>query len=117
VRSAGEIALFELQVAEHLLDELDVFRLPTVGSTRNGQLLIAPVESVEAARREKWKDLERLGAGSPEGESVGVARRAEELVSLSNYRGVYSMLRLGPFTAGDCNIELVRLDHTSRYSD
>jgi hypothetical protein len=74
-------------------------------------LLFTPAERIEAAGAEKWKDLERFGAGAPEGERVCIARCAEQLVALPDYGGVYSMFRLGSIPAGDCDIDFVRLYH------
>ena len=115
MRTAGEITFLETDVAEHFLHEHQVLGLPAVRRARHRELAVVPPQLVEAAGGEEWNYLERLGAGSPEGERVAVAGRAEKLVSFSDHRGVYSMLRLGSFPAGDCNIELVRFDHTSRY--
>ncbi len=115
VRTTGEITFLETDVVEHFLHERDVLGLTAVGRARHREVRIIPAQCVEAAGSEEWNYLERLGARSPEGKCVGVARCAEKLVSFSDYRGVYSVLRLGSFTAGDSNIELVRFDHNSRY--
>jgi hypothetical protein len=114
--TTGKIPFLETNVAEHALYELNVLRFSAVGSTRYRELFVSPTERVESTGREKWQNLERLGAGSPEGEGIRVARGAKELVPLSNYGRVYSMLRLGSKTARDDDIELIRFDHTSRYS-
>jgi len=117
VRAAGEITFFETDVAEHPLHEQQVLGLAPVRRARHRELAVVPAQCVEAARREEWNYLERLGARSPEGKCVRIASGAEELVPFSDYRRVHSMLRLGYFTAADGNIELVRFDHTSRYPD
>jgi hypothetical protein len=116
VRAAGEIALLQTKVAQHRLHELYVLGLSAMGCARNCELFVAPLQSVESAGREKWKHLEWLRAGAPEGERFGIARGAEELVALSNYRSMYSMLRLGSLTASYCNIELIRFDHNFKIS-
>ncbi len=114
VGAAGEISLLEPDVAEHFLDDGDVLRLPTMGRARYRELLLTPPERIESAGAEEWKDLERFGAGAPVGERVRIAGGAKQLVAIPNHGGVYSMLRLGSFPAGDCNIDFVRLDHIPR---
>jgi len=116
VRSTGEIAFLETDVVQHPLHQRHVLRLTAVRRARNSDLLLVPPQLVEPARGEERNYLEGLRTRSPEGKCVAVAGGAEELISFSDYRGVYSVLRLGPFAAADCNIELIRFDHTSRYS-
>jgi hypothetical protein len=116
VGAAGEISFFQLDVAQHSLYERYVLGLSAVGRAGNGELLVTPPHRVETAGREEWNYLKWLGAGSPKSEGVGIARGTEELVAFSNHRSVDSMLRFGSITAGYCNIELIRFDHTSRYS-
>ena len=89
----------------------------TVGRAGNGELFVTPTQLIETAGCEERQNLERFGAGSPEGERVRVARCTKKFVAFPDYGCVYSMLRLGPQTAGDNDIELIRFDHTSRYSD
>jgi hypothetical protein len=115
VGPAGEIAFLEADVVEHPLHERDVLRLSAVRRARYRELRSFPAQLIEAAGREERNYLEGLGAGPPERERVTVAGSAEELISFSDYGGVYSVFRFGALTAGDCNIELVRFDHTSRY--
>ena len=115
MRAAGEITFLESDVVEHSLHERDVLRLTAMRRARHRELRTLPAELVEAAGGEERNYLEGLGAGSPEGKCVAVAGGAQELISFSDYRGVYSVLRFGSFTATDCNVELVRFDHTSRY--
>jgi hypothetical protein len=91
-----------------------VLGLSAVRSTRYRQLLVTPAKRVESTGREKGQNLERLGAGSPESEGIGIARGAQQLIPFANYSRVYSMLRFGAFTAGYNDIELIRFDHTSR---
>jgi hypothetical protein len=110
--TAGEVAFLEADIAEHALDQGYVFGLATVRRARHRELLVTPAERVEPARAEKGQDLEGLGAGPPIRERISVASGAKELIAFPDYRGVYSMLRFNPFTAGNCDIELVRLDHT-----
>jgi acyl-CoA thioesterase len=95
-----------------LLDERHVLGFSSVGRARHRELLITPAERVESTRRQKREDLEWLRARSPVGERVTVARCAEELVAVSDYRGMDAVLRFDGITAGYSNIELVRLDHT-----
>ena len=116
MRTAGEISFFQLDVAQHSLYERYVLGLAAVGGAGDGELLVTPTHRIETTRREEWNYLERLGAGSPESEGIRVARSTEELVAFSNHRRVDSVLRFGSVTAGYCNIELIRFDHTSRYS-
>jgi hypothetical protein len=115
VGTAGEITFLETDVVEHSFHEGDMLRLAAVRRARHRQLRSFPAELVEAAGGEERNYLEGLGAGSPEREGVAVAGSAEELIAFSDYGGVYSMFRFGALTSGDCNIELVRFDHTSRY--
>jgi hypothetical protein len=112
VRTAGEISFLEPDVAEHLLNERHVLGFSSVGRARHSELLVTPLECVESTGGEKRQHLEGLGAGSPVGERVTVARCAEELVAVSDYRGMDAVLRFDGITAGYSNIELVRLDHT-----
>ena len=93
----------------------DVLRLPAVGCARHRELRAFPAQLIEAAGSEERNYLEWLGARPPERECVTVAGGAEELISFSDYGGVYSVFRFGALTSGDCNIELVLFDHTSRY--
>ena len=112
VRTAGEISFLEPDVVEHLLHQGDVLWLATVRRARDCELLVAPAQRLESARGEKRQHLERLGTGSPVGERVSVARGAEELVPISDYRGVYPVLRFDRIATGYSNIKLVRFDHT-----
>jgi len=116
VGATRQIAFLEPDVVEHPLHQGDVLRLATVRGARDRELLSFPAQLIEAARREERNYLEWLGAGSPEREGLCVAGSAEKLVSFSDYGGVNSMFRFRALTAGHCNIELVRFDHTSRYS-
>jgi hypothetical protein len=87
-----------------LLYECYVLGLAAVGRAGNRKLLVAPPERLESAGGEKRQHLERFGAGAPVGERVTVARRAEELVAVSYYRGVYPVLGFDRFTAGYNNV-------------
>jgi hypothetical protein len=116
VRTAGEVAFFEPDVAEHALHQIDMLGLAAVGRAGNGKLLVAPLECIEPAGGKKGQNLERLCAGSPEGERVRIARRAYELIALAYYGSVYSMLGFNSFAARDYDIELERFCHTSRHS-
>jgi hypothetical protein len=89
-----------------------VFRLATVRGAGYRELFVSPSELVEASGAEKRDDLEGFRAGAPVGKRVGIARAAQQHITILNYRGMYSMLRLGSFTAGYCDIELVRPGHT-----
>ena len=109
--TARQIAFLEPDVAEHPLDERDVLRLATVRCARHRQLLVAPAQRFERAGAEKWEHLKGLGAGAPICERVTIAGCAEQLIAFSDYRCVYPMLGFDPVTAGDCNIQLVRLHH------
>ena len=95
--------------AEIFLDEPDVLGITAVRGTGDGELLIAPVESIETARAQEREYLEGLGAGSPEGERIRIAGGAEELVTFSNDGGVYSMHGFDSVSARNCYIEFVRL--------
>jgi hypothetical protein len=114
VWATGEIAFLEAKVVQHSLDDRYVLGLTAVGRARDRELFFAPLERIEAAGAQKWKDLEGFRAAAPEGERVRVAGATEQFVAFANYRGVYSVFRLGSLAAGDCNIELVRLDHIPR---
>ena len=92
MRATGKISFLEPNVVEHSLNDGYVLRLSTVRGARHGELLITPAESVETARAEKRNYLERLGAGSPVSEGVGVAGCAEELVIVADHRGVHTVL-------------------------
>jgi hypothetical protein len=111
VRAARKISFFQPYIVKHLLHEGDVLRLPTVGRAGYGELFVAPAERVESARREKGEYLKWLGARAPVGERVTVASGAEELISFSDYRCVYSMFRFNSVATGNGNVQLVRLDH------
>ena len=115
MRTTREIAFLKTDVVEHLLHYRDVLRLSAMRRARHRELRSFPAKLIEAAGCEERDYLEGLGARPPERERVTVAGSAEELISFSDYRGVYSMFRFGALTAGDCNIELVLFDHTSRY--
>jgi hypothetical protein len=111
VGPAGKIPFLEADVAEHSLHEGYVLGLTTVRRARHGELLVAPPERVESAGAEKGENLKGLCAGPPVRECVSVPGCAEKLVALPDYRSVYSMFRFNAFTAGNCDIELVRLHH------
>ena len=70
------------------------------------------MERIKPTGAEKGNYLKWLRAGSPVGEGVRVARRAQQLVAFSDNGCVYSMFGFDLITARDGNIELVRLDHT-----
>jgi hypothetical protein len=115
VGTTGEIAFLEADIVEHSLHERDVLGLASVRRARHRQLRSFPPQLFEAAGGEERNYLKGLGAGSPEREGVAVAGSAKELIAFSDNGGMYSVFRFGALTAGDCNIELVRFDHTPRY--
>jgi hypothetical protein len=92
LRSAGEISLLEPEVREHLFDDRYVFRFSAVRAARHRELLVAPSHGVEAAAGDEGHDLERLGGGAPERHCSGVTGLANELVSLSDNRGVHAVV-------------------------
>ena len=86
---------------EHPLDDRDVLGLAAVRRAREGELLVAPAQLVEAAGAEKRHDLKGLGAGAPEGECVTIAGGAEQLIAFPDDGGVHAMFGFDPVTAGD----------------
>jgi hypothetical protein len=104
VGTAGEVPFLEPDVAEHALHQSNVLGLATVRCTGHGELLVAPAERVEPSRGEKGDDLEGFGTGPPVRERISVPGSAEELIAFPDHRGVHSMFRFDPFTAGNCDI-------------
>ena len=48
MRTAGEVAFLEADVVEHFLDDRDVLGLAAVRPAGDGELLVAPVDGIEA---------------------------------------------------------------------
>jgi hypothetical protein len=65
VWSAREVSLLEPEILEHALRERDVLRLAAMRRTAQRELVVAPLQHVEAARLEKRHHLKWLGARSP----------------------------------------------------
>ena len=108
VRAAGEIAFLEAELGEHPLDDRDVLGLAAVRGAGERELLVAPLEGVEAARLEKRHHLERLRAGAPEGDEV--ADRPPHPTSRSSRvddRRVHPVVGFYRISAGDDDIQLM----------
>src|ERR1051325_340213 len=113
VRTTGEIALFEADVAQHLLREGDVLRLTTVRRARERKLVVAPMQLVEGARLQERHDLEWLGAGSPGAHEPRVVRDGDDRVVVSDDDRVHAVPRFDFRASGGDDVKLERFHSVS----
>lgn len=102
VHAAGEIPLFQSNIAEHRLRDRHVLRLPAVRSTRERELIVLPFQRGVSARVEERNELEWFRARAPRGDQGCVARRRDDVVA--HNRGVHSVIRLDDGAARDDDV-------------
>ena len=91
---------------KHSCRELHVLGLAPVRCARECELLAPPPARVEAARLEERKELERLGAGAPDGEKRRIAGAAQQLTIGTADCCMHAMTRLDRVSARCDDVEI-----------
>jgi hypothetical protein len=108
MRSTREVTFLEAHRGQHALCDRDVFRLPAVRGTRQRELIVAPMEIVEAAGLQERHDLEWLGTGSPMGQAPRLASAGGETIACVDDRRMDAVAGLHDPSSRRDDVELVR---------
>ena len=109
VSTATVYNYFQTAVVQHAVGNGDVFRFAAVRCAREGELVIAPPQLLEAADLEQRHRLEGLGARAPRRSERRIMRSTDKPVRCVDDRGVHPMMRFDEVAARDHHIELEAL--------